>query len=223
MIDYTKLLKKISPEDDGQDVLRLRVGVVAAIAADGTVDLTLNGVTVPDVPVLGSAHFAVASTVQVLSYRGSLMIIGSAGGAAAQPVITTGGTANGTVTQLTFTNTLGTTGIHGVAFIAPPSGKVSIIGRAVGGSATAGQYTTLDIEVKTGAVVGSGSVVRSPQEDEASVFQSGTAAQQGSLATTALITGLTPGVVYNAALAYHSTGAPATSSINRRWIGVFPQ
>lgn len=222
-LDYTKLLKKINPQDDGQDVLRLRVGVVAAIASDGTVDVTINGVTVPDVPVLGGAYFAVASTVQILSYRGSLLIIGSAGPAAAVPVQALAANADsGSTASTGGTNTLTTTGIHGVAFIAPPSGSVMVIVRASGFNDTAGGYTLLDFEVKTGATVGSGSIVRGASDVSSSSIQHGVANRFGSHVSTGLVAGLTPGAAYNAALVYKISGG-ANSSWNRRYVQVLPQ
>jgi hypothetical protein len=222
MIDYTTLIKKLVPDEDGQDVLRLRVGVVSAIATDGTVDLTLNGVTVPDVPVLGGAYFAVASTVQVLSYRGSLLIIGAAGPAAARPVATSGSITEGTTASSVWVNSLTTTGIHGAAFIAPPSGTVLVEGRATVRNSTVAAYSILDFEVKTGAVVGSGSTSRAPDDATAGVHQSAVANNQSSVLTGDLVTGLTPGSAYNAALTYH-TGSGGTSGYTRRHITVIPQ
>ena len=75
--DYTRLLEKIVPKTDGEDVLRLRAAPVVEINADGTADITLSGVTVTDVPVVGSSlSLVVGRTVQVLTYRGALLILG---------------------------------------------------------------------------------------------------------------------------------------------------
>lgn len=76
MIDYTKLRKKIVPEQDGQDVTRLRVGVVSAVNTNGTCDVAISGVTVAGVPRLAGADVYVGGSVQILSYRGSLLILG---------------------------------------------------------------------------------------------------------------------------------------------------
>lgn len=75
----SKIKAKILPPDDGQDTATLRTGTVAVVNADGTADITLNGVTVPSVPALGSAMIWVGTAVQLLSYRGALLIIGPAG------------------------------------------------------------------------------------------------------------------------------------------------
>lgn len=79
-IDYTRLLERLIPEPGGEDKLRLRTGVIAAVNAEGTVSLTLSGVTVTNVPVLNHVMVAVDAVVQVLSYRGSLLVIGSTSG-----------------------------------------------------------------------------------------------------------------------------------------------
>ena len=80
MLDYTKIKKKLVPTPDGQDVLRLRTAVISSVNANGTANLTLNGASVPNVPALGSAALWAGSTVQVLGYRGSLLIVGPSGG-----------------------------------------------------------------------------------------------------------------------------------------------
>lgn len=74
--NLTKLKKKLIPTPDGQDVARLRSGIVSAVNNDGTCDVILAGVTVEDVPRLQEASVAVDAVVQMLSYRGSLLIIG---------------------------------------------------------------------------------------------------------------------------------------------------
>lgn len=76
MLDYTKLLKKINPDSDGEDTLRLRVGVVSTVNSDGTVNVTISGVTIPNVPRLLDSSMATGAAVQVLSYRGSLLVLG---------------------------------------------------------------------------------------------------------------------------------------------------
>jgi hypothetical protein len=220
--NLTKLRKKLIPPPDGQDVAKLRTAVVSAYdTADGTVDITLNGATIPNVPVLSRAAFAVGTTVQVLSYRGSLLVIGASGNGA-QPVEATGSTSNGTTTSTSYTNSLTTTGTHGVAFIAPPSGKIQILGRASAGSSTVGQYAQLDYEVRTGSTIGSGTLVRTTNNNTASVFLSSTSGGQGPLNISGLLTGLTPGAVYNACLTYASSSGSSTASFNRRQIAVYP-
>jgi len=74
----SKIKQDLLGKQDGQDVLRLRVGIVTVVNADGTCDVTVAGVTVPEVPRLQEASVSVGAIVQMLSYRGSLMIIGRA-------------------------------------------------------------------------------------------------------------------------------------------------
>lgn len=76
MVDYTRLLQKLDPQVDGEDVVRLRKGVVDAVNADGTVDLELSEEVIPGVFVLESAVVSAGQVVQVLSSRGSLLVLG---------------------------------------------------------------------------------------------------------------------------------------------------
>jgi hypothetical protein len=80
-LDYTKLLARIVPESDAEDSLKLRTGVVSSVNANGTVDVTISGLTVPNIPRLRGAYLLVGDNVQVISYRGSLLVIGVVGGA----------------------------------------------------------------------------------------------------------------------------------------------
>ena len=222
-IDLTKIKKKLNPPPDGQDVAKLRAATVSAIdSATGAVSIVMNSATLENVPVLGSARFVVGTPVQVLSYRGSLLVIGASGGVVSQPVQLTGSTSNGNTTSISFVNSLTGTGVHGVAFIAPPSGRVQVFGRSGGGSSTVGQYSLLDWEVRAGSTIGSGSVVRAADNNTASVFLSSTSGGQGPLNVSGLVAGLTPGAVYNACLAYASGVGSSTASFNRRYISVVP-
>jgi hypothetical protein len=223
-IDYTKLRRKLTPEPeiDGDPGIRLKVGTVAAIdSSTGLVTLNLNGATVPAVPSLSGARFAVGTVVQVLSYRGALLILGASNSASAQPVEATGSTTPGTTTSTSYTNTLTTTGIHGVAFIAPPSGKIQIIGRSVASNSNAGSYAQMDYEVRQGSTIGSGTLARTTNNNTAGIQQSATANAQGTIVTGGLLAGLTPGAAYNACLTFMASGS--TASFNRRQIAVYPQ
>lgn len=226
-IDYTKLRKKLTPEPeiDGDPGIRLKVGTVAAIdSSTGFVTLTLNGASVPGVPSLSGARFAVGTVVQVLSYRGALLILGASNSASAQPVEASGSTTNGTTTSSSYINSLTTTGVHGVAFIAPPSGKIQIVGRAMGGNANAGSYAQIDYEVRQGSTIGSGTLVRTTNNNTAGIHQSATANAQGTMVTGGLLAGLTPGAAYNACLTYLSSSGPTNAAtFNRRQIAVYPQ
>src|SRR5690606_9122703 len=71
-----RLLDKLVPQKDGEPYTVHRTAVVNAVNSDGTVDLTLSGVTVPRVPVLGGAGVWVGGTVSVSAWQGALLVLG---------------------------------------------------------------------------------------------------------------------------------------------------
>lgn len=78
MLDYTKLVEKINPERDGEPYTHLRAGTVSVVNADGTLDILMaSGVLVPSVPKLASAYVTVGDAVQMISFRGSLLVLGA--------------------------------------------------------------------------------------------------------------------------------------------------
>lgn len=82
-IDYTRLLEKLNPDPGAEDTLRLRVATVTTVNANGTLDLTMSsGVLVPGVPKLASAVAPAGAVVQVITLRGSLLVIGAVSGTA---------------------------------------------------------------------------------------------------------------------------------------------
>lgn len=225
-LNLSKIKKKLNPEPDGQGLVRLQSATVSAIASDGTVDITLNGATVSDVPVLGSARFVVGQAVQVLSYRGSVLVLGGSGKAVQPgPVVATGGnTDTGTTASTSFVTALtgATNNTWGVAFIAPPSGTVMVMCRAAAANATANDYALLDFQVRQGTTINSGTVVRATNDNTAGIIRSGTAGLQATIVAADVVTGLTPGSAYNVTLAYRSSSG-GTVSYNRRQALVTPQ
>jgi hypothetical protein len=223
--DFTKLLEKLVPEPGGEDVLRLRTGVVSAIgASSGAVTVTVSGVDVPNVPVLGSAMFPVGSVVQILSYRGSLLIIGASGSVTSTSEAGTyASTDESTTTSTSFVTSLtGGTAVTGMAFVSPPSGMVFVTARAAARNGTANSYAILDFQVRTGSVLNSGTIFRAANENTAGVIQSTTADLQATIVSSDLVVGLTPGVSYNVTLAFHA-GTSGTAKYNRRQAIVLPQ
>jgi hypothetical protein len=95
MLDYTKLSKKLVPGRDGEPYTSMRTGTVDAINSDGTVDIEMSsGVLVPDVPRLATVSVVVGDVVQMISFRGSLLVIGTSatgasGSAQASPRVAT--------------------------------------------------------------------------------------------------------------------------------------
>lgn len=127
---------------------------------------------------------------------------------------------NGTTTSTTFVTSLTTSGVRGVAFFAAPSGKALVLGTAGGSNTTVAQFTLTSFEVRLGAVVGSGVVIVSSDENTASQFQSQAANQPGQHTVMGNVTGLTGGSSYNACLTYRVTAN--TGTWNRRKIIVQP-
>lgn len=107
MINYTKLLGDLFPResDRAEGTLHLRVATVAVVNADGTVDITLSGVTIPDVPRLAGISVAVNDAVQVLALRGSLLVLGPVADSAEADAASTssGASASAGFTVTTFT------------------------------------------------------------------------------------------------------------------------
>jgi len=76
--DYQRIVERLIPKPDGESPVRHRTGEVVAVNGDGTVDLDLSGVTVPDVATIGST--AVGQIVQVLVWAGDLLVLSVTGG-----------------------------------------------------------------------------------------------------------------------------------------------
>jgi hypothetical protein len=105
----------------------------------------------------------------------------------------------------------------GQAFTAPASGVVKIDWAAELKTGTAAQVAAATIEVRTGAVVGSGTVVYAASDSNPLAQNTNT-----NIATAAAmtpVTGLTPGASYNARLMFRSNGT-ATLTGGRRVINI---
>lgn len=77
MLDYTGLLKKLTPDRDGEPHTHLRVGTVNAVNSDGTLDIVMSGgIIVPSVPKLANVYAGIGVAVQMISFRGSLLVLG---------------------------------------------------------------------------------------------------------------------------------------------------
>lgn len=81
MTDYTKLLNKLVPSPGGEDTVRMRTATVTAINSNGTVRISVSGVTIPkDISRLASSSMSMGDTVSVISFRGELLVIGAVAG-----------------------------------------------------------------------------------------------------------------------------------------------
>jgi hypothetical protein len=131
--------------------------------------------------------------------------------AALQPVQASNGDNNGSPTSVTTSTNNGST-VAGVAFVAPPSGRVMIHGNFVfqRGAGTGQLY--MGPQVRTGTTVGSGTVVYNPTSDPgAKVGGSGGDVYAGGVSV--LVTGLTPGSNYNVSAVFFAI-SPSSLTIN---------
>lgn len=138
MIDYTRLRKKLIPEPDGEPNLILRTATVDAVNANGTVDLTMSsGVLIPGVPRLAGAYAPVDAVVQVLSLRGSLLVLGAVNGGPALGGLQAIKTGSVTTGPSPASTSFSTAVLFGVTFPAIPSVHVSL---ANNGASPTGQW-----------------------------------------------------------------------------------
>lgn len=96
--DYTKLLARLLPDAGGEDTLRMRVGVVSAVNVNGTLDVIVSGQIAAGVAQLDSSVAGVGDVVQMITYRGQLLVIGTVNNASAsgvEPVVRVASQANG--------------------------------------------------------------------------------------------------------------------------------
>jgi hypothetical protein len=223
MIDYTKLLSKLSPQPGGEDVLRLRVGIVDSVNADGTLDVGVSGLVIPDISRLDGPPVAVDDVVQILSYRGSLFVLGPR--ATTAPATPTGVTAfntnNPTSTSTTYTS-LTSTDVHGVAFVAPPSGAVEAViqGWVACSSATVGRRVFLSQQLRAGNSVNSGTVIETADDTRAALSQTSivTNFDYKYVNFHHVMSGLTPGSDYNLVSMVRVNTSGDTIAVNDRWM-----
>ncbi|HEY9414316.1 MAG TPA: hypothetical protein VIQ30_06130 [Pseudonocardia sp.] len=118
--------------------------------------------------------------------------------------------------------------IHGVAFVAPPSGQVRVsFSGWIGSNAVAGgvvQAAFMSDYVRLGTTIGSGADVMTPTDDRA-IFYSLTNTTAGfkyeHSSMRHLVTGLAAGSSYNVTTVFRSAVA-ASAAVNKRWILVEP-
>jgi len=124
MIDYTALLKKLSPDRDGEPHTHLRTGTVDAVNSDGTLDIMMSGgIIVPSVPKLATAYAPDGATVQMISFRGSLLVIGAVGsGGANGAMVKTGNVTTGPSAAASFSSAIS----FGVTFPGTPNVHINI-------------------------------------------------------------------------------------------------
>lgn len=225
-LDYTSLLKKLTPDRDGEPHTHLRTGVVAAINSDGTLDITMSsGVLVPDVPKLDGVNPAVGAVVQMISFRGVLLVIGGVlgGVSATTGNVTQFGGSNPTTTSTTYTSLSGGD-ILGVAFVAPASGAVEVVvqGWLSLSSTTLQRRALMAPQVRLGGTINSGTIVATANDDYAALAQNSivSAFDYKYVHHSRVVTGLTPGTTYNAVAMHRIVTSGDTSAANDRHITV---
>ena len=78
-VNWTRALSKIVPVADGEDTVRWRTGIVDAINMDGTLNVAISMVIVPNIPVIAGADVQVGDKVHIVVYLGALIAIGKTG------------------------------------------------------------------------------------------------------------------------------------------------
>jgi hypothetical protein len=151
-LDYTKLVQKLTPPRDGEDTLRLRVGTVTTVNANGTLDITMSsGILVPGVPKLATAYAPAGAVVQMISFRGSLMVIGATGSGGAHGGMTkTGSTTTGPSAATSFSTVVA----FGVTFPAMPNVHLNL--RLAPGSTSGWNFRAINISTTGFTIFGFG-------------------------------------------------------------------
>lgn len=130
--------------------------------------------------------------------------------------ITQAATAAGSVST-TSTSYVTLSGDPGLSFVSPTSGRVMItIGAAMDGTVS-DTYSTMGFQVRTGAVVGSGTIVYAANDTDVVAHQG---LSDFSSSRTSLVTGLTSGTTYNVQALYKLLTGTGTAFFARRTVVV---
>lgn len=126
--------------------------------------------------------------------------------------ITQTATAAGSVSTTSLTY-VALSGDPGLSFVAPSSGRVLVtIGAAMDGTVS-DTYSTMGFQIRTGAVVGSGTIVRAANDDDVIAHQGLSDFAGGR---TTLVTGLTAATTYNVQSLYKLLNGTGTAFFARR-------
>jgi hypothetical protein len=130
-------------------------------------------------------------------------------------------TDSGTVTSTTYTPTrTGSANTVGAGFFTPPSGKVKLFWQCGVSNSSTTAFTLISFEVRTGGLVGSGTVVFAAN-DNVTIQHSGTTAEESKNAFYPLDAGqLSANTQYNVRLMYRVSAG--TGTINRPRLMVEP-
>jgi len=122
-----------------------------------------------------------------------------------------------TTTSTSYTTTLSPASICGVAFVAPPSGKVMIEWGSGVQNGSSPQLAVTSFAIRADSTVGSG--VSFQASDDGRAIASTAFINAGA---SSEVTGLTPGSTYNVALE-HKVASSGTGTFSNRRVVVIPQ
>jgi hypothetical protein len=105
--------------------------------------------------------------------------------------------ASSTTTNTSYTGTLTGGGAAGVAFIAPPTGKVTILFGTAGFNDGNGRENKTAVRVGTGSTVGAGTQVYAPNDNDMILVLTTADTNTYGLSSFAEVSGLTAGGTYN--------------------------
>lgn len=115
---------------------------------------------------------------------------------------------NGTTTSVTYTSTLTGGTACGIAFTAPPSGKVLVHNNSRMFNSGA-NHNLCSIHVRTGSTIGSGTDVLAASDANAVAYFGSNDDRRGA---TTLVSGLTPGAAYNVIQSFKVTAGTGNFS-----------
>jgi hypothetical protein len=111
----------------------------------------------------------------------------------------------------------------GVAFIAPPSGKVSLVYAGILSNNTAAGGAAMAPRIGTDSVIGAGTQILAPADANAATFNGTPSASFNvKAASDVLQTGLTPGRDYNVSLRLRRLSSGGTASVAQTSLLVMP-
>jgi hypothetical protein len=126
----------------------------------------------------------------------------------AMATVKTSVATDGNTASATYVTSLTSAGVCGVAFVAPPGGKVTVLFATACYNATGSADNKTAVQIAAGAVVGSGTTFYAASDNDM-ILQPFTANLATRMGCFAEITGLTPGDTYNACMAHKTSAGTA--------------
>jgi hypothetical protein len=127
---------------------------------------------------------------------------------------------DGSTTSTSYTATLSGSSVPGVAFVAPPSGKVTILFAAATYNSVLGNDNKIAVQVRAGGSVGSGTVFYAANDNDMILWRPYNALAAHRASSFAEVTGLTPGDTYNAQMMVKTVSG--TANFLYKFIKVLP-